>query len=501
MTLGAERSKLGIHKGSGGPAPRDVLVYVVLVVAILLAWAPLGQRYYLIADDHHLVHDLDHGLTAFVRMDFHRWGVWRMLGILLIVLLSRGPHLYGAIVIALHAVTSCLYLALLRQWFGGRWTPLFLAGIFAAFPFASGALLWANAADLPVLEALFLITLLIFGRWGAVPGRQTSVFFATLALTIIAQLVQENLIGAFFFCGLYVWIIPGFRTGQKRSGAMRTRYSAFGPAAGVLAYLVAYRLTRTHTMVKKETFHWQSAFSPLVYQHGNLDVLKCWLYPDCRALLFRDWPPSLALVVCLLAVATAVCLVMLGRDRRAGAARIAGPGLLIYIVILAAGASAIYAVAGGFSLDSRKRYCLLPLVLMGIGWLVRRFSPAHSTRRMAIAATAAFAAMLAVAVPSTWLNIGVWRHETKMHDLLLDTIALNRLPGPVRIQWEPSIPNRWGRTGWEFRPDDPQIISSDVTFKHHYSAQVVVGAGFCRTVVELDDANERWNVHEPGERH
>lgn len=494
MTRTAGRSHAALNDFPVSPAGPEILAYVVLALAVLLAWLPLAQHYYLIADDHVLVHDLDGGLMEFLRIDFHRWGAWRMLGILVIVLLSRAPYLYGSIVIALHATTSCLYMAVLREYLGGRWLPLFLALIFAAFPFASGALLWANAANLPVLEALFLITLLVFSRWGAAPRRQPAVFCATLALTIVAQLVQENLIVAFFICGSYVWIMSQPRTWRELFGAMRTNFSGFGPAVGVLVYLVAYRLTKTHTMVKTETLHWQSAFSPLVYQYAALDSLKCWLYSDCRALLFRDWRPPLAISICFLAIALGVCLAMFVRGRRTYAAPRPPPRLLFYIAMLCLGASAIFAVAGGFSLDSRKRYCLLPLVLMAIGWVVGRSRSAHSAGRAGPGAAAAVAAVIALGAFSTWLNIGIWRHETKMHDLLLDTIAQNRLPGPICIRWEPSIPNKWGKTEWEFRPDDPKIISSDLLFKHHYSADVAVGAVPCQTILELDDKNERWHV-------
>ncbi len=272
--------------------------YLAIFSVTLTAWAPMWSRYIPIADDIPLAHALDRGLVSyFVHLPRGSLGIWRGLGIIFMSLGARHPLLYGPVITTLHGMVTCLFLVVCRTMLGGRWLPLTLALIFGAFPFAGGALVWAAAGNLVVLEALFLITLLLFCRLGFDQRWQGSCFVASFVLTVAAQLVQENLLFAFAASGCILWICQYRGSGRKLKYLFISHYAGFGPILGILLFLILFRLMPGSHPMKKVQIHPISVISPYIRQYSMLWFFEPFHNDGMRRLMFWNWTWLMTILV------------------------------------------------------------------------------------------------------------------------------------------------------------------------------------------------------------
>jgi hypothetical protein len=162
---------------------------------------------------------------------------------------------------------------------------------------------------------------------------------------------------------------------------------------------------------------------------------------------------------------------------------------LLAILALLIGASLIYAVAGGFSLDARKKYPLIPLLLLGC-WMWRSVA---QKRRAPDGAYLAFSAIVCLAAAmTTWLILGIWKYEVARYNALAETIAKNDVHGDIQVIWSPDLRRAWPQMvrslGYGF--DDTWVLNLAVEYRG--GATISVAATKRATVLKYTPQGLRW---------
>jgi hypothetical protein len=111
-------------------------------------------------------------------------------------------------------------------------------------------------------------------------------------------------------------------------------------------------------------------------------------------------------------------------------------------------------------LDSRKRYVILPVLFLVIGWVLRylpwlRRAIQFATSRAARLGPVLAVAMMVAAFPTTCMYVNLWRYDCHRMAKLVDYCIRNEIRGPVRIEWVPDIYQAWPGAviDWPYRLD------------------------------------------------
>ena len=139
---------------------------------------------------------------------------------------------------------------------------------------------------------------------------------------------------------------------------------------------------------------------------------------------------------------------------------------LFYIIALLIGASLVYAVGGGYSLDTRKKYPLIPLLLLLFGWIWRNF--AESKFKISWKSLPLLSILCAVGISTTWLNIGVWRYAIIRHNTLVDFLVAHHIEGGIRVEWDPDLDNAWLKENpvWRYSWDSEDwVLNAALSYK------------------------------------
>lgn len=417
--------------------------YGLLLLAVWLAWSPTIARHLPLADDYTIGTMLDRGLRVYLQETFATAGVWRILGFIMIgPMASNGGYLPSVVLVTAHTLVVCLFYAVSLNLFRHRVASLTIALIFGVYPFCAGAVIWTSASMVVFVLGLMLANMLVLQRAGHSRGAQMRAFAVCAGLSLVASLVQENLVFAFAASGLLAW------SGTSKMGPREWRRLAFerpavfGPAAGSLAYLVLYWAFQTDRMLKPFSFHLAALISPYARQYSMLDGFVPWFSPITRGLTFRTWDLSFVAIVAVLAVATIVMLVSLPRLVAPAATPVTTEkNQLIVVVALMAGAALVFVVAGGYSLDSRKRYDLLPWMLWLATWVWLRLWPSRD--RFTASIITGLAVVCTVGVATTWLLIGIGRYELERYHSLVEFLVRNQVGPAIRVEWVPDIRQEW----------------------------------------------------------
>ena len=170
--------------------------------------------------------------------------------------------------------------------------------------------------------------------------------------------------------------------------------------------------------------------------------------------------------------------------------------LLGYLLILALGASAIYAMAGGYSYDARKRYPLLPLMLWVVGLVLNHIrsrgkveTPLPRGKHWGIILVTA---LCAIGIPSTWLYVNVWRHECRRQTDMVEYCLQKGITGPVRVEWVPDIYRAWpqAKFDWGFRLDEQYVV--DAAFDGARHDQRITVSDSAPLVLRSDPNGKGW---------
>lgn len=132
------------------------------------------------------------------------------------------------------------------------------------------------------------------------------------------------------------------------------------------------------------------------------------------------------------------------------------------VVLLLFGASSVYALTGGYSLDTRKKYPLVALCLLMIGWVYHSYLPNLALGGFSLAV------VIFLGVLTTWTVIGVWRYEERRYHSLV-TILINqpRLQ-EIRLESDRDLYKEWPKLepALGFRFDDEWVVNLALSFNN-----------------------------------
>jgi hypothetical protein len=322
-----------------------------------------------------------------------------------------------------------LFLAALRQMLASESLALLLALIFAVFPWADEAMMWASAYTYVLATTFFLAVLCLLLR--AVPLKDPWALLLCVLCAALSLFSHEALFFTLLVSGAVVFVRDDGYPLMERMAL------AAAPVAGCGIWWVLYKVFPGRMPAEHVGLNPRTLLAGIYYQYTNVEVFEPWISRGTRELLFFGWSPwqFAAGVISLCAVALCACRVVEHCGRKP--AHAPNNRMLAYLLALLVAAIAIYAIGGGFSLDSRKKYPIIPVLLMCLGYGIERFVPRFRIRGAAIIAVAV------CGIATTWLQIGLWRYEATRLNLLVDFLRRQRDPGSVRVEWDSRVQAGW----------------------------------------------------------
>lgn len=427
----------------------NILALVLVCTLSIAANSALLSTYYFAGDDYF---QFDKSIVDW----FATRGIWRIFGIPLPGwLVSR--DVYAFALMATHAIGGFFFFLVARRVFGSVAYALFLTIIMIAFPWGYEALAWASAAGYAFASCILWMTL-----WAllCLRANQRNLYISAVGLlfaSFFCLLMHEAVFFSLCVAGFVVWMRPEFWRDWKSAAAV-----SLAPLVGALLWWVIYELTKPAVPIYSIATHLQprAGLSALFYQYRSFDVFEIWTNDLLRNYAISTIPSSNLILSVL-----ALCAVPFLVEAIMRAARVEsvdkGPQqetqikpivFLIWMVLICEGAAFIYVLAGGYSLDSRKHYIIMPMVIMSAAaalWLVWR---PQRTRTLwsrgfslAISAVCVFGCLTSLSV------ISIYKMEIKKVYLLADLIVENAISDNFHPDWMPDL-----KTIWPSSPVDPQ---------------------------------------------
>ncbi|HVU32255.1 MAG TPA: hypothetical protein VHE61_02395 [Opitutaceae bacterium] len=471
--------------------------YLSLASVTMLSWVPLVWHHVPVADDFAFMELVrDGGLTGYLA----RCGVWRPLGQYIpTAVLLRSADLVPVLVLGTHIVNTLLFFAVSRRLFDGLKLPFFVALVFGIFPFGYQAQTCMINYNYLLPVTFFLGNVLLLTALRSTRLTTGWVFLASCLLCLGAMLSNECLFFSTIASGLFAWTAsspPSF-TASFRGRAIL----AYAPLLSAGIWVVSYWILKAEGVPKTPAFHAATIVSVYARQYSLLHIFEPWFDPVTRALLFFRWTAVTAAVVAVLAGIFSAALFRLAHvSTPRTESRIDLRRLFLVLSSLLVGGSAIFVIAGGYSLDSRKKYPLLVLMLWMAAWCWR------AVRRERGVAWRPFVAATALAVlagaPTAWLVAGIWKHEVSRYNQLADFIVAWQIEGPVVINGDPNVYKAWPHfsTTLGYRLDDDWVLNLAVQYRGGGAVHVVSPGApipFGCTFLKYDASAANWRVAPP----
>ena len=155
--------------------------------------------------------------------------------------------------------------------------------------------------------------------------------------------------------------------------------------------------------------------------------------------------------------------------------------LFIWMLAVSVGAPAIYALGGGYSLDSRKRYLIVSLVIMliaPVAWLLISYASRCRLLPFGLAffGSIATTVICTIGCVTTLLMMSLWKHEMQRINLLADAIVENGLSGNMRLEWNPEMIDLWPASASSWGLDSTLALNRALNARGHQSISVVSDA-------------------------
>jgi hypothetical protein len=427
----------------------DAIVLIFVFVVALAANSPLLTSYQFYLDDYT---QFDKSSAQWIELR----GIWRLAGTLFPGWLVS-VKAYGLVVVTIHAIGGYLFYLIASRSLGSVRHALFLTVVVLAFPWGYQALIWASASSFLLASCVFWAILCIMFAFRG--DRVWSFLLALGTASFLCLLLNEALFFPLCLAGIIFWSRPHV-FGRNLKGAVAV---SLAPLVGAALWVAAYESLKPALPVKTITeIHIPSTFSAIFYQYANLEVFDVWIHGPLREHMIStiDASDFVLTLLALCAIPFLVAGIVRNADddrkgpQRLGSAEVRPGRFFICMLVLLLAAGAIYALAGGYSLDSRKRYIIVPLLLMttaAAAWLI--WGPARARAFWPRCAVLATTAICMFGCLTSLCIMSVWKYELTRLNLLADFIAEKRLSGDLRINWNPEISLIWPRAERSWGPD------------------------------------------------
>ncbi|MBF2066456.1 MAG: hypothetical protein IGS39_18850 [Calothrix sp. C42_A2020_038] len=422
------------------------LPYIILSFAVLLAWFPVLGGHPLFSEEFHYRNMLNNGFWSFCIEWLKFQGMWRLLSQAVNGVTTNYPTFTSYLAVFTHILTTCLFFRVTEILFKRKGLALVLALTMGVFPWGFQTLVNVMGYTPMLATTIFWGNLLLLLKFADKKKLQPLIFFTSFILTFIAQSLYEILIFAFMFSGAVLCFDEDDKTFnlRKKFNNLRYRYIALAPFLSGLAFLISYKLTYPNTYrMYPPGFSIQAIFSIYFRQYTNYYIFQPWLSPVTRNLIFYSWSLSDILLFFILLLGLIYSLFALLKQSNSIQSKLLPLSkiLLPYIILLIFGASLLYAVSGGYQLESRKRYSLIPLLLLLVGWIWCRFfeNRVQMTRKMLVLLMTS----VIFGISTSWLVTGVYIYEIHRQDALAEFIVANKVKGDIQLDLNPDIKAAW----------------------------------------------------------
>lgn len=416
-----------------GDLPRNAAISPLLLIAWLgfLSYLPMLQPYIWAIDDYPLSQMARVGGEEYLRNAFQERGAWRLLQHGMVGwVLNCGPWLPGLVAICSHVLTCQFFFLVFRRLCGNQDGVLLLALIAACSPFGFQAITWTSALPYILNSLILWVSIWMFLRARSIPRWVWLMWGVIFAASL---LIHDHLLFALSFVAAAAWLLSS----QPEPWRAWLKPSArWIPPLMACLYLASYVLfkPKDHPLYMEPHFHWQSVLSPLANLRHWLDVWAPFSNPALWRIAASEWPLGwLGLALGVLGAAAALWLVPSPPNEPAEIDKKHGGRVMMVMLILFLLASLIYVPAGGYSLDSRKRYPLFLFLIGGGGMLAMTWGRAVVWQMKSWQKKAFMTLLLMALMPACWLHAGVWRAEARATRLLSDFLAANPNYGQVHF--------------------------------------------------------------------
>lgn len=460
--------------------------YLILIAAVVAAWFPILAGNPLVGDEYPFTLILKNGLDNHLSHWWPTWGVLRLLGQIINGFNTNHPGLSAYLTLITHTLTVCLFFNVSQLLFKRTGLSLVLALIMGVFPWGYQSLVQIMGYTTMLSATLLLANVILLLEFSDRKQKQPLIFLLSFVLTFIAQAIYENLVFSFMVSGLILWIDDDRIRWRSIWPGAKAKISGFAPFLGGLTFLILYKLTSnseeiTRTLGRSFSANPEALLSVYFYQYTNAYVFQPWLSADTRNLMFFSWGLGQVVAFILLLGIGLVSLAIFLRSQRETVAVLpqVENGLLIYIILLLLGASFLYAAAGGYSIDTRKKYALIPLMLLLVGWIWCQFfeSRLHFSRRT----LAVLMSLVLFGISTTWLVVGVYRYDLMRQDALATFLVENNISGDIQLEMHPDIKLAW--------PTMPATLGFDLYADWALSIAVKAKRDrlCCRTLININE--------------
>lgn len=431
---------------------KEITPYLILGVAVLAAWFPVFGGHPLFSEEYHYRNMLNNGFYNFVTEWLAFQGVWRLLSQAVNGITTNYPAFCSYLAVFTHIVTVWLFFRVCEILFKRTGLSLVLAIIMGVFPWGYQTLVNVMGYTPMLATTIFWGNLLLLLKFAENKKAQPYVFLVSYFLTFIAQSLYEILIFSFMVSGIIIWINTDKTriTWKNITNNIRYKYSAIAPLLGGLSFLILYKLTYPETnRMYPPSFNIKTIFSIYYRQYTNYHIFHPWFSPVTRNLIFYSWDLSKVLFFVILLCIFIISFYFFTKQHnffiKAKKLQLRKE-LLAYILLLIVAASLLYAVSGGYQVETRKKYSLIPLFLLLIGWLwcnIFEHRIQFSRKVIALLVTLGF-----FGISTSWLVTGVYLYEIKRQDALGEFLVANNIRGDIQIELIPDINAAWPTMGW-----------------------------------------------------
>lgn len=398
----------------------------LIATAIALAWFPILGGYPNVADEH-AFRAIAHGGMEALIANAAQYGIWRSIGVPIQAAAAAYPAVVPWVAISIHAGVCLLIFHLALALGAGRAVAVGAALVFGIYPFGYQCLTNTMCLTMMISTALLLGWLYLLMRERPRPGAVAMAVIGAVT-AFVAGCIYESLVFCFAVSGPAVFLIRDWRRGCDR----RLGLAAMGSAMGAGLYLVLYKLLPGADRPLSPVFNPESLLGAWWWQWSNAWVFEPLFLADARSLMFYDWglPQVVAAVVlggATIAMALRVSVQASPSVPPATGRWSAWAGILLLLLA----ASAVFVFAG-YSTDSRKKYCLLPLAILALCRLIAEIPAVDAliARRWRTLVSV----LLPLGVATTWLVLGIYRFEMVRHDALLRFLRGRDVSGEIKLR-------------------------------------------------------------------
>ena len=402
----------------------DHWLHLLLVAWLgVLSFLPMLQSYVWAIDDYPLSQMARSGWSEYLATAFEERGAWRLLQHGLVgLILNSGDVLPGLLAVLCHVLTCQFFYLVFSGLSERRDDALNLALVAACSPLGFQSITWTSALPYVLSSLILWVSLWMFMRFSSIPKEIWMVWATVFTASL---LVHDHLIFALSFVAGAAWLMA---PQPSRFSSWFKPSIQWVPMLAVCLYLYAYIIFKPqdHPLYMEPHFHWPSLLGPSARIWQWLDIWEAMLHPTLWQVAASEWPLGWwGLVLSILGGLGALWMIPRNPNGIIELGKTHAIRVALAIAILFLMASLIYVPAGGYSLDSRKRYPFVLFVLGGAGaialpWLRNLFpcSPKWIKRAVMIP-------MATVLMSACWFHVGLWRSEARATRLLSDFLALH----------------------------------------------------------------------------